>query len=193
MKKIFFALILYSLGFFPVQDAYSDTPYILFNIDVPGAVETVPMDINNQGKIVGYYKDPTGYVFGFLRHGELVLPFAYPDSEYTYAMGINDVDWIVGHYYNDILFSWGNFLHNTSQFIPVYPPCSGSYNYINDINNVYWMVGNCGNGDIGFVQSGPDFARSCHCWTVAKGSSLSFNFIAKTERSAAASGGLLRR
>ena len=133
MKRVCFVSFLCSLLVCFVPNSYSDTPYILVNIDTPGSVETVAMDINNHGKIVGYYEDPTGYVFGFLRQGEVVVPFTYPGAEYTYAMGINDVDWIVGHYYGSDLFSWGNFLHNTSQFIPVNPPCSGSYNYINDI------------------------------------------------------------
>jgi uncharacterized membrane protein len=158
MKKICFTFILCVLVLCPFQAAYSDTPYILFNIDATGAVETVAMDINNHGKIVGYYKDSTGYVFGFLRDGSVVVPFAYPGSEYTYAMGINDVDWIVGHYYDASLFSWGNFLHNGSDFVPVYPPCGEGFSYVNDINNTYWMVGNCGNGDVGFVQSGENHA-----------------------------------
>ena len=157
MKKVGFVVFLCSIVSCFIPNAYSDTPYILINIDAPGAVETVAMDINNHGKIVGYYQDVTGYVLGFLRQGEVVIQFGYPGAEYTYAMGINDVDWIVGHYFDNDVYSWGNFLHNGSDFVPFSPPCEEGYNYVNDINNTYWMVGNCGNGDVGFVQSGSNF------------------------------------
>jgi hypothetical protein len=159
MKKIFFALLLCSFGLGLVQSAYSDTPYILLNIDAPGAVETVAYDINNLGKIVGYYTDSTGHIFGFIRAGEVVIPFGYPGAEITYAMGINDVDWIVGEYYDsDVYPPWGNFLHNASDFVPFNTPCDIGYNYVHDINNSYWMVGNCGYGDVGFMQSGVNYA-----------------------------------
>jgi hypothetical protein len=60
MKKICFVFVLCGLVSCFVPNAYSDTPYILVNIDAPGAVETVAFDINNHGKIVGYYQDSSG-------------------------------------------------------------------------------------------------------------------------------------
>jgi hypothetical protein len=154
MKKAFFAFVLWGVALCLAQAAYSDTPYILLNIDAPGAVETVAHDINNYGKIVGYYEDSTGYIFGFLRDGVVVVPFAYPGAELTYATGINDIDWIVG-WYHDFNSGYGNFLHNGIEFVTFDAPCGSRTSYVDDINNTYWMVGHCGGyGDYAFVMSG---------------------------------------
>ena len=68
-------------------------------IDVPGAVQTVALDINNDGVIVGRYA-MAGRTHGFLRtpDGEFIT-LDFPGSNFTVAASINDENAdIVGHY-----------------------------------------------------------------------------------------------
>jgi hypothetical protein len=65
--------------------------------DVPGAVFTTVYGLNENGDIVGSYRDATtrhGYLF---RNG-VFLTLDYPGATNTDAFGINDPGGIVGTY-----------------------------------------------------------------------------------------------
>ena len=87
-------LVVASTIFLP-PNAYSQT-YTFTSTDVPGAISTICLDINNAGAVIGYYTDPSGAEHGFLlRDGAFsTINFAYDTS--TYPWGINDLGQIVG-------------------------------------------------------------------------------------------------
>ena len=73
------------------------------SIDVPGAGRTYGCGINNNGKIVGYYKDTddwgiTNDYHGFLYDGTQYQTIDVPGAENTRAYRINNSDWISGYY-----------------------------------------------------------------------------------------------
>jgi hypothetical protein len=155
MKKIFFTLILCLLVLCPFEAAYPDIPYLISNIDHPYAEETYPMDINNFGKIAGYYyyAPPVDQYFGFTLLGnDWDFPFPQvPDAIWSYNTGINDVGSVVGVYCTSTYC--GNYFFHDDEFMPVIPPCPASSQFW-DLNNYYWIAGYCGSGDTGFIQSG---------------------------------------
>jgi probable HAF family extracellular repeat protein len=65
-------------------------------IDAPGATATfVEGGINNLGDIVGDFDSPTG-THGFLLSGGMYTIIDAPGAKATFAIGINDLDQIVG-------------------------------------------------------------------------------------------------
>ena len=73
------------------------------NVDVPGALETAALGINDNGVIVGYYDVLGPSYYGFaLRNGKYVS-FGYPGAKFTFATGINAAGQIVGTYTLDLL------------------------------------------------------------------------------------------
>ena len=89
------------VGFF--TDAAGNTRSYLRNldgsftfIDAPGATATfVEGGINNLGDIVGDFDSPTG-THGFLLSGGMFTIIDAPGAKATFAIGINDLDEIVG-------------------------------------------------------------------------------------------------
>jgi uncharacterized membrane protein len=71
----------------------------VITLDVPGAVGTFALEINDAGVIVGRYRTSDGAVHGFLRRrsGEFVT-IDFPGSVYTVATGINEEGDISGQY-----------------------------------------------------------------------------------------------
>jgi probable HAF family extracellular repeat protein len=69
-------------------------------IDFPDAKETIPLDINDVGEIVGRYEDATGKTHGFLLSaGNFTsIDFPHPNVAFTVAAGINTRGDIVGQY-----------------------------------------------------------------------------------------------
>lgn len=72
----------------------SDT-YVPFN--VPGAIETSALDINDSAQIVGTYRDRGGQ-HGFLANGGTFTSIDYPGGTDTRGLGINDAGHVVGSY-----------------------------------------------------------------------------------------------
>lgn len=73
-------------------------PATLTTIDVPGSGGTLPLDINNQGTVVGRY-GVAGKTHGFLRTADgAMTTIDYPGASFTVAAGINDAGDIVGMY-----------------------------------------------------------------------------------------------
>lgn len=79
-----------------------NTPSFDFaNIDVPGALSTVPQGVNAGGDISGYYVDATRRFHGFIRHDNVVTTIDYPGMDYTDVHGIGPDGTVVGTYANN--------------------------------------------------------------------------------------------
>jgi len=70
---------------------------------VPGSISTQARDVDNQGRIVGWWVDPARFIHGFQLVGNTYTPFDVPgDLSYgTRIMGTNDHGWLSGSYGDD--------------------------------------------------------------------------------------------
>jgi probable HAF family extracellular repeat protein len=79
---------------------YDNSVYTTIRYD--GSTLTSAQGINDNGEVVGYYQDGTGY-HGFTYTYQTNSYNAYPDvllPGQTYLTGINDQGWVVGYYYD---------------------------------------------------------------------------------------------
>jgi probable HAF family extracellular repeat protein len=125
------------LSLCPVS-AHSQT-YTFTTIDVPNAQETVCMDINDGGNVVGYYIED-GVYHGFLLKNGTFTTLTFPAAVSTLAYGINDFDQIVGSYGEGGLFG---FEISGGQYISgwIDDPNSDGFNYVWGITNTGEIVG----------------------------------------------------
>ncbi|MEP6961975.1 MAG: PxKF domain-containing protein [Acidobacteriota bacterium] len=73
--------------------------YTFTNFDFPGAVQTIPLGINDPGQIVGgYYNPSSGTAHGFLLSGGTFTTIDYPGASGTQPNGINNAGQVVGFY-----------------------------------------------------------------------------------------------
>jgi len=79
-------------------------------IDFPGAASTLAWDINNHGRVVGFYFAKDGSVHGFLWHKGEFTSVDIPGAVATFVYGINSVGDIVGEY-DDATTAHGFLLH----------------------------------------------------------------------------------
>ncbi len=110
---------------------YTNGGYALF--DYPGAVSTVAVDINNTGRIVGYYERADGTVRGFSRLGTNYTSHALPGEASTTLWSINDAGLAVGDNYDST-----TFLLNLALPAPtpsVFPGPNGTTHYLGGVNN----------------------------------------------------------
>ena len=89
-------------------------------LDVPGANNTTPSGINDDGQIVGYYS--VGFGSEFRQHGFLYAAGGFtvldvPGATHTQAFGINSNGQIVG-VYNDSS-GYHGFLYDAGVFTPL--------------------------------------------------------------------------
>src|SRR2546421_730183 len=128
-------------------------PVYTYNaFDVPLALDTEPLGINDSGQIVGQYRD-SGGVHSFLFSGGTFTAINDPSATGpTFAYGINDAGQIVG-YYTDSGNKFHGFLYN---------PTNGSFTTLDDplatggttalgINDKGDIVGSFNNGSHGFL------------------------------------------
>ncbi len=66
------------------------TTYTYTPIDYPGSIATAPMDINNNGFIVGEYAPERGVGKAFIYDGSCYQTIAIQDAVWSRARGIND-------------------------------------------------------------------------------------------------------
>src|SRR5438094_464229 len=99
-----------------------------------------PQDINSQGEITGWYSD--GFrLQGFLKRNGKVLTITVPESLLTEAVGINDIDQIVGDYRDENGFFHG-FLYQDGIYRTIDVPfISGPDTGASGINNSGEIVG----------------------------------------------------
>jgi len=78
-------------------------------ISFPGSVVTSPLDVNDNGDVVGLYKnDLFGPYSGFEYNGRNYTMIHFPGSFDTETFGINDKDQIVGAYFNNSSYGQEN-------------------------------------------------------------------------------------
>jgi hypothetical protein len=70
-------------------------------IDVPGATNTMAMDLDNADDVVFQWFDSLYHPHGALLHGGKYYTIDHPQSMGTYGMGINDKSVVVGFYVPD--------------------------------------------------------------------------------------------
>lgn len=76
-------------------------------INVPGAVQSIPNDLNQLGDVVFSWADSSGHFHGALLQGKDFYKFDEPKAlGATYGSGINDHRVIVGSYF-DGSATWG--------------------------------------------------------------------------------------
>jgi uncharacterized membrane protein len=77
---------------------YLFTSGVFSPIDVLGALNTIPVDINNRGDIVGFYVEPSLILHGFILNQQGFTTIDFPGSSSTQVFGINNQGQIVGVY-----------------------------------------------------------------------------------------------
>lgn len=92
--------------------------------DVPGAVWTLPVGINDSGTIAGSYSDDVA-IHGFLRdHNGSFTSFDVPGQDLIYPQGINLAGSITGNYYGGSTPYSHGFLRALKRYIQLIR-CSG--------------------------------------------------------------------
>jgi probable HAF family extracellular repeat protein len=151
-KTTLLAGLLATGGLLAATDPATAAAYTFTQIDVPGAILTNALDINNAGQIVGIFADSTS-LHGFLDTGGSFTQIDVPGSNFTFADGVNDAQQVVGCFNpsggcsTGFLFSGGSF---TQFHAPGSPPLA---TVVNGINNLGQIVGFTGPGGDSFVYS----------------------------------------
>jgi uncharacterized membrane protein len=71
--------------------------------EVPGSTQTIPLDVDDRGQIVGEYSDAAGISHGFLRDARgMITSIDVPGAQASEAFGINNRGQIVVSSYSNI-------------------------------------------------------------------------------------------
>src|SRR5262247_2249085 len=81
-----------------VADVFAQGNFAFATIDVPGALSTGPLGINDSGQIVGIYSDQSSVFHAFLFDGETFTTIDVPGGRNTVPYGINTAGQVVGYY-----------------------------------------------------------------------------------------------
>jgi hypothetical protein len=83
----------------PTPNFARERPDIFTTFQVPGALGTYPMSINDSETVTGYYTESAGTQGGFVRSADgVVETFQVPGSILTEPVGINSAGEVVGYY-----------------------------------------------------------------------------------------------
>jgi probable HAF family extracellular repeat protein len=109
-----------------IQTGFIETGGVFENLAVPGAVDTFPNAINDNGEVVGYFSDSLR-AHGFSDIGGVFTTFDVPQADpgSTFAQAVNSLGTIGGYY-----FSGPNvygFLDVGGQFTTITDPDSGPF------------------------------------------------------------------
>jgi probable HAF family extracellular repeat protein len=123
-------------------------------LDFPGAILTEAVGINDNGQVVGDYRDSEGRFHGFFWDAGLFLTFdvPFPEATSTGPNGINNVGQIVGFYFdNNVSETFPNghahgFLYDNGVFSSFDVP-GASVTVPTDINDHGQIVGVYGDSD----------------------------------------------
>jgi probable HAF family extracellular repeat protein len=137
-------IVLSSLGV--GQTPVAQGGFVTFTpIDFPGATETIALDINDVGEIVGRYVDAAGTHGFLLSAGNFTsIDFPHPDVVFTVAAGINPRGDIVGQYslVTDPPNTRHGFLSHAGTFTTIkFPDINTTFTNILGINPRRDMVG----------------------------------------------------
>jgi RHS repeat-associated protein len=115
------------------------------SVNLPANAGNFLFDINNLGKMVGGYFDPSSNgQHGLLTDGNTFTTIDFPGSSVTYLYGINDLSQIVGSYFDDATQRFHGFLTDGSTFtILDFPNVSGQRpgTFLTGIDNSGRIVG----------------------------------------------------
>jgi uncharacterized membrane protein len=131
-----------SHGFLRERDAF-------ITIDVPGALSTAASGINDLGVIVGSYTGSDGRSHGFVKNGSAFTSFdvPFPHSDMS-VNGINDLDQIVGNYFDSLIGSSHGFIFANGEFtsfdFPSLPLDKVHFTDLLGINDLGEIVGGAG-------------------------------------------------
>jgi probable HAF family extracellular repeat protein len=132
--------------------------YTFTSIDVPGAIQTTPFGINDEGQIVGFFIDGTRDVHGFLltagrcsrrsdefaqrvfRKRHCFTTLDVPGTVTTEARGINNRGQIVGFSLGTAIGEQHGFLYSRGRFTQLDVP-GASATAAEDINNTGQITG----------------------------------------------------
>jgi uncharacterized membrane protein len=123
-------------------------------LNIPGAVTSTAIGINDQGAIVGAFTTSTTDNRGFLLFQGKFTHFNFPGAESTEANDINNVGQIVGQYDNLQTGQHGFVVHN-GVFHSISAPSGPSQTRALGINNFGVIVGSA--GALGFRLSSGRF------------------------------------
>jgi len=125
----------------PFHDSILQRPGILRSMR-PIVSGVSPQDINNQDHVTGWYFDGTR-LQGFLKRNGNVLKLTVPKSQLTEAIGINDIDQIVGDYrdqngfFHGFLYQDGIYSSIDVPFIPSFDTGAFGINNLGEIVGCY--------------------------------------------------------
>ena len=160
-----------TLGYSGVYDTTVSNfnTFVSFQYEHPNPIlglrPTYATGINNDGDIVGMCRYPKNdgdnpqQSHAFLLSGGSFSIIDFPGYNASTAEGINDMDKIVGSYYNTD--RWEGFLKDDSSYTPISYPGS-TETKLHDINNNDWIVGeytDAGGTTHGFVRIGGLFTE----------------------------------
>jgi uncharacterized membrane protein len=165
----------------------ADAPPLTFKfttVNVPGAIQTFPLGVNNSGVIVGEYYDKTGVSHGYILNGKKLIKFDDPNGTSTYGNSVNRALAVVGSYTN---FPNGNeegFLYKNRKFTDIPGPTGATASYALGINDSGEIVGSWWDSFQfhGFLLKGKTYATldppgAVHTWATGinnKGDSVLF-------------------
>jgi uncharacterized membrane protein len=112
-------------------------------LNIPGAVTSTALGINDQGAIVGAFTTSTTDDRGFLLFQGQFTHFNFPGAESTEAVDINNNGQIVGDYLNLQTGQHGFMVHN-GVFHSISAPAAPSQTRARGINNFGTIVGDAG-------------------------------------------------
>src|SRR5207249_2589750 len=110
--------------------------------DVPGALQTVLLGINDPGDFTGGFDDGSGIFQAFVSHGGTITSFSVPGAASTFAYEINNSKQLAVGYYIDSSGILHGYFRDTNGALhfPIDP--SGSVGTILfGLNNRNWVVG----------------------------------------------------
>jgi uncharacterized membrane protein len=116
-------------------------PLEFLPFDLTGALDTIPLGINNLGDIVGTAIFSDGTQPGFISVDQVVTTFAVPDATATFAYQVNDSGQIIGYYIDSNGMTHGYTRDSTDALTyPIdVPGATGTLLLGNNASN--WAVG----------------------------------------------------
>jgi len=123
--------------------------------DLPGAKETLLADIDNQGRLVGRYKDANGLSHGFFQDGTNGLTFNVTGNTATFATGFDSAGRIVGFYRDAVKpdVQHGFLRQTNGTFVTIDSPANTTTTYL-------WRINEAGQINGYHFENEPFFIRS---------------------------------
>ena len=119
------------------QGEASDDSPVFTTIDAPNAINTRGRAINSEGDIVGWFRDTSNKIHGFLRTSEggfTIIDVPVPGAQLTQALGINESGDIVGTYTSSDGKRHGFLLSHAGEFSS-FDPLNSTDSVARSINN----------------------------------------------------------